>query len=68
MSGSSGNTSAGSKGGRSPRAENQDIIARHGHGAEQRSGDTDATTHARGKSDGGNDARTADPDAPTDEE
>ena len=66
MSGSSGNTSAGSKGGRTPRAENADIVERHGHGrdAADRASDTDASTAARGTRTGRNDSEPADPDVP----
>ena len=63
MSGSSGNTSAGTKGGRSARAGNGDVVARHTDPAGRHGQGTDAETHARPSLTGGNDSRHADPDA-----
>ncbi len=68
MSGSPGNTSAGSQGGRTPRDKNADVTARHGHGGGEHAGDTDASTAARATRTGGNDSRAADPDAPKSDE
>ena len=66
MSGSSGNTGAGSKGGRPPRADNADVVERHGHGRDaDRATDTDASTAARGTRTGRSDSRPADPDLPS---
>jgi hypothetical protein len=66
MSGSSGNTSAGTQGGRTPRSDNADIVERHGHGRDaDRATDTDASTAARGTRTGRNDSVPADPDVPS---
>jgi hypothetical protein len=47
MSGSPGNTSEGTKGGRTPRGTNDDLIQRHGAGGPDSTARTDATTDAR---------------------
>lgn len=64
MSGSPGNTSAGTQGGRTPRNANADIVERHHGPGERHSGDTDATTHARPTQTGEQDSKRADPDRP----
>jgi uncharacterized protein with PIN domain len=67
MSGSPGNTSAGTKGGRTPRDDNHDITARHGddlaHGV-RHSDATDAEASARGTRTGEQDSNRQDPDDP----
>ena len=62
MSGSSGNTSAGSKGGRTPRGGNEDITERHGRPGGRHDGDTDASTAARPTQTGQQDSEPSDPD------
>jgi uncharacterized protein with PIN domain len=68
MSGSPGNTSAGTKGGRTPRDGNHDLTARHGddlaHGV-RHSDDTGASTSARPTESGEADTRRQDPDDPS---
>ncbi len=67
MSGSRGNTSAGTKGGRTPRDGNHDLTARHGddlaHGV-RHSDATDAESSARGTRTGEQDSPRHDPDDP----
>lgn len=67
MSGSTGNTSAGTKGGRTPRDGNHDLTARHGddleHGV-RHSDATDAEASARGTRTGEQDSQRHDPDDP----
>ena len=62
MSGSPGNSSAGTQGGRTPRNENADVVERHGRPGGRHSGDTDAETHARPTLTGERDSRAADSD------
>ena len=65
MSGSPGNTSGGSPGGRSPRGTNDDLVQRHGMGGPDSTARTDASTDARTPGAGkNNDHREQDPDAP----
>jgi hypothetical protein len=67
MSGSPGNTSAGTKGGRSPRDGNHDLTARHGDDPEhgiRHSDATDAESSARGTRTGEQDSDRHDPDDP----
>ncbi len=67
MSGSPGNTSSGTKGGRAPRDANHDVTARHGddlaHGV-RNSDATDAEASARGTRTGEQDSDRHDPDDP----
>jgi len=62
MSGSSGNTSAGTQGGRAPRHGNDDVAARHRQGGPQQEQGGSAEESARGTITGRNDSRRADPD------
>lgn len=62
MSGSPGNTSGGTPGGRSPRGTNDDLVQRHGMGGPDATARTDASTDARAPGAGGR--RGPDPDAP----
>ncbi len=65
MSGSPGNTSEGTKGGRSPRTQNADITERHHEqGADRHATGTDASTAARHTQTGRDDAVANDPDRP----
>ena len=64
MSGSAGNTSSGTKGGRSPRNDNADLVERHDRGGGRHAGDTDASTSARKTQTGERDSKPADPDQP----
>ena len=64
MSGSPGNTSAGTQGGRSPRNENADLVERHDRGGGRHAGGTDASTSARPTQTGERDPKPADPDGP----
>ncbi len=59
MSGSPGNTSGGTQGGRSPGAQNADIVDRHHEQGGTPSTGTDASTAARG-----GEGQMGDPDAP----
>jgi hypothetical protein len=68
MSGSPGNTSEGTKGGRTPRGTNDDLIQRHGAGGPDSTARTDATTDARAPRRGPGGAREPDPDAPEPED
>ena len=62
MSGSSGNTSGGATGGRTPRNANSDVTARHGSDAASAKDDTGAETSARSTKTGRNDSERSDPD------
>ena len=64
MSGSSGNTNAGTKGGRAPRHGNDDVSARHNQGGPQQAQGGSPEESARGTVTGRNDSREADPDKP----
>jgi hypothetical protein len=68
MSGSSGNTSAGSQGGRAPRNGNSDITSRRGPDAPSAKDDTGAESSARGTRTGRADSERSDPDAEEDAE
>ena len=67
MSGSPGNTSGGTQGGRTPRGRNEDVVARHGRGGAEATPNPDASTAARATRTGRNDSAHADPDAPEQE-
>lgn len=64
MSGSPGNTSGGTQGGRSPRHGNDDVTARHNQKGPQQVQGGSAEESARGTVTGRNDSRQADPDQP----
>ena len=64
MSGSPGNTSSGTEGGRSPRNKNADIVERHDRDGGRHAGGTDASTSARPTQTGERDSKPADPDRP----
>jgi hypothetical protein len=67
MSGSSGNTNTGTKGGRAPRQGNDDVSARHRQTGPQKVMRGGQEESARGTVTGRNDSRLEDPDRPTDE-
>lgn len=68
MSGSSGNTSSGTEGGRTPRNGNSDVTARHGAHGDAARDDTGAEASARGTRTGRNDSKPADPDVESSDE
>jgi hypothetical protein len=68
MSGSPGSSSAGTKGGRTPRNENADLVERHDRDGGRHAGGTDASTSARPTQTGERDSHRADPDRPEENE
>lgn len=68
MSGSSGNTSAGTQGGRTPRGGDQTLTARHGRDLPEGAQQADATDAARRTRTGRDDSDHLDTDAPHDDD
>jgi hypothetical protein len=64
MSGSPGNTSGGTQGGRTPRGKHDDVTQRHNLGGPDTPANTDASTDARTPRRGKNDDQEQDADRP----